>query len=272
MIRKDGLAKAMDILHDAYPDSAGIDIMDLVKTTDLDALYDCLTVYNEWDPSETDGEVYPDEPEPFAYDTCRLAVKNGNRLWISQGTEDRIRNSIDCEYAYAADLDTEELLFFVGGQTQPQEENPYGTVPIAPHGMKTVYYPCRLAAVIPFEVIKRIRSEQIAQEMELAEEDSGGIRRLCPETEPDGASVQEEYLVRRKEITGTLSALDDRIRRSMDNLQELYLTSRNRIRELVLAVNLVDNAVCELERKIEIIKPNGGEKHVGENAGDPGAG
>ena len=37
IIRRDGREKAMDIRSDTYPFSAGLDIVDLIKTTELNA-------------------------------------------------------------------------------------------------------------------------------------------------------------------------------------------------------------------------------------------
>ena len=77
------------------------------------------------------------------------AARNGRPVYMENNAE-FIKDSLFCEYAYIANLDTKMLEFYVGFQKRPQEGNRYGTEPIeGSSGRK--YYPCRLAAEIPFD-------------------------------------------------------------------------------------------------------------------------
>ena len=255
IIRKDGIEKAMHILHDAYPEGAGIDIVDLVKTTDLNTLYDCLTKIDEWEIPEAGEDECPEEPEPFSYDCCRLAVKDRKRLWISPITQEKIRDSLFCEYAYLIDLTSELFMFFCGGQTRPQEGNPYGTKPEKPYGLEEDYYPCRIAAVFPFQHIRRARSESIAHEMILAAKDVDNIRTFSEDlTSGEAAIGEDDYIVPKVNLTALLSTAGDRLQLAMESILALYPPSKNRVCELSAAVSHVVDAVSELEKRIEIIK------------------
>ena len=144
VICRGGEEKAIDIRSDAYPSSAGVDIADLIKTTDLNTLFDILTVYDEWDIPDDGEELNTDEPTAFSYCRCRLAVNHKKRLWVSQETVDKVKNSLFCEYAYLIDLDRNELMFFVGGQTKPQEVNPFGTEAVKKNGWIMTIIPAGL--------------------------------------------------------------------------------------------------------------------------------
>ena len=252
IIRKDGAEKAMKILHDAYPDGAGVDIIDLVKTTDLDALCGCLTEYDEWDMPDPEETGCPDEPVPFSYDICRLAVKNRKQIWTLAGTRDYILDSLFCEYGYVLDLNREELLFFKGGQTKPQEENPYGTEPEHPAGVKEAYYPCRLAAVFPLAYVRRARSGYTAHEMELSEK-AADIRRFSVDGLPEEAVCGDDYTVHKVNITMVLSTLNDKIGSLMEAVMDANIVSKNRLRGVTSTVMKASELAREVERQIEIL-------------------
>ena len=169
IIRRGGEEKAIDIRSDAYPSGAGVDIADLIKTTDMNEIFDILTVYDEWDMPDDGKESNTEETQSFSYCRCRLAVKNKKRICVSPETADKVKNSLFCEYAYLIDLDKDELMFFVGGQTKPQEGNPFGMEPVRIKWVCYDYYPCRLAAVFDLKYIMAARSEYIAELMESAE-------------------------------------------------------------------------------------------------------
>lgn len=255
IIRKNGYEKAMHIPYDAYPEGAGVDIADLIKTTNLDVLYDCLTEYDEWGIPEQENNEYPEEHTPFSYGTCRLVVKQRERLWISAEAQDKICDSLFCEYAYVIDLDTGQLLFFVGGQTVPQEGNPYGTTPMKPFGMDQDYYPCRLSAVFPFDYVRLVRSETIATEMCIAAKESKGIQRysmdMITEENPAG---ENDFIACKDNITMTLHKQSDRLIASMERMHEITLENRNRVCELKETVSQVKEAVSNLDKLIEIIR------------------
>ena len=255
IVRKDGYEKAMHILHDANPDGAGVDIADLIKTTDLNALYDCLTEYDEWDMPEQGNDEYSDEPVPFSYGACRLAVKQRKRLWISAGAQEKICDSLFCEYAYVIDLDTGQLMFFVGGQTVPQEGNPYGKTPMKPFGMDQDYYPCRLSAAFPLDYVRIISSEAVANEMFTALKETDGIRKYSLDMITDMSAESEYgYQVYRDNMTNVLHRQSDRLIASMEMMHEINLENQNRMREFKAIVSQVTEAVSKLETMIEIIR------------------
>ena len=200
IIRRGGEEKAIDIRNDAYPSSAGVDIADLIKTTELNELFDVLTVYDEWDMPDDKEESNMEETQAFSYCRCRLAVKHKKKLRVSQETADKVKNSLFCEYAYLMDLDRNELMFFVGGQTKPQEGNPIGTEPVRIKWVDNDYYPCRLAAVFDFKYVISAKSEYIAELMEAAGNSENEIHTFdgnVPESElffPDGLHVSKDYL------------------------------------------------------------------------------
>lgn len=91
------------------------------------------------------------------------------RIWVFPETSEKIYDyaSLFCDL-YVIDLQQEDLPRFVGGQTQPQEKNPYGAAGKRYPGIKETYYACRLCAVFSFRVIWTSSSEEIAGDMERA--------------------------------------------------------------------------------------------------------
>lgn len=251
IIRNDGTEKAMHILHDAYPGGAGVDIIDLIKTTDLDTLYDCMTACDDMELAE-DSNV--SDPEPFSYIVCRLAGKTRKRLWISPAAQEEIRDSLFCEYAYVIDLDNEQLMFFVGCQTKPQKGNPYGTAARKPYGMAKDYYPCRLAAVFPFQYIKIAKADHTAHEMEMAAKHKEGIRRYRTDMLTAGITAgTDDYTVQKDNLMADLNTVNERIATLINAMTAICLTSNLRVRELEADVKAVSSAADKLEKRIAII-------------------
>ena len=116
------------IRYDAYPAAAGIDVIELVKTTDLEALFGCMEEYDPFVVPE-DGDPC-DEPQAFSFALCRKAVKTRGKIYVHRKGIFFIQQSLFCEYGYVLDLDTDELLFFTGGHTEPQEGDEYGNTPL----------------------------------------------------------------------------------------------------------------------------------------------
>ena len=252
IIRRDGIEKAMDIWSDAYPSGAGVDIADLIKTTDMEALFDALTEYDEWEIPEDGEEEYPDDPDAFSFERCRMAVKHGTKMWITPGTVGKIRDSLFCEYAYLIDLDKQELLFFSGGQTQPQEGNPYGTQGIRHPGMKVAYYPCRLTARFLFRYIWSVKSGHIAHEMELAEKDEK-ICIFCEEVRSEVLAGENDHNDEVSQISECLCRLSKKMETLIKPLSDSRPTSINRLRGVSKALSVLNNAVNDLEKQIDII-------------------
>lgn len=253
VIRRYGEEKAIDIRSDAYPSSADVDIADLIKTTDMNEIFDILTVYDEWDMPDDGKEMNSDEPLAFSYCRCRLAVKHKKKLWVSQETADKVKNSMFCEYAYLIDLDKDELMFFVGGQTKPQEGNPFGTEPVRIKWVDNDYYPCRLAAVFDLKYIMAARSEYIAELMETAEKSKDHIYALdgnVPKSElffPDGLDASKDYL------TELLTIEDSNLRALIEEISQKCIVSKNRVNDILGAVSSIRSAVRSLARQVETI-------------------
>ena len=256
IIRKGGNEKAMDIRHDAYPNGTGADIVDLVKTTNLHALFDGMTVFDEWNlPDMADG-TFPDEPESFSYEGCRICVNKKARLWVSPETTDKIRNSLFCEYAYVIDLDAERLSFFVGSQTLPQEGSPYGTEAVTnPYVPGAVYYPCRLAAVFPFSYVRQASTEHVVDRMEKAEKaHSDNAADACfylPQDLTSSEKVQQDYSREMEKIIAAVFQLDERLKSVHTQLQDIHPVCMNRVRTLVRDISHIHSAVEVMERRIE---------------------
>ena len=152
IIRKNGIDKELYIPFDAYPSEAGRDAVLLVKTLNLDLLYDLLV------PST---EVPCDEPAVFSAERCERAVASHLPFCYLAMDSRFILDSLMCEHAYAVNLDDGVLEYYRGFQKQPQEGNLYGVTPNS-----IGYYPCRLAAKFPFGVIQYSDTYAIVQAME----------------------------------------------------------------------------------------------------------
>lgn len=249
IIRKSGADKAMWIASDAYPAAAGADICDLIKTTDLDVLYDCLTEYDETEIN------CPDEPEPFSYDRCRLAVKRNMKLWIPEDAGSGIRNSLFCEHAYVIDLDDEHMQYFIGSQTQPQQENPYGTQPVKVFGMDKEYYPCRLARVFSLEYIRRTSIDWIIENMErINRHDTSDIRYFTEPVSNDTNLTDACWNKRMERIVSEVGALGAQLYILQKVIAGLQPVCERRVRELTQDYVHVVDAVNALSERIEIMK------------------
>ena len=207
--------------------------------------------FDEWDIPEEGGE-YPDEPDAFSYDRCRLAVKHHKRIWVSTRTADSIRDSLFCEYVYVIDLDKDELAFFVGGQTHPQEDNPYGTQGIRHLDMKEEYYPCRQSAVFPLRYIRAAGSERIAHDMKQSEKRKD-IQTFGMEMAEDETAGAGEYDAEKMRISAALNVLDEKLKCLKERLSAWQPASKNRIRELNSVAIMAKEAIGKLETQIDAI-------------------
>ena len=137
MICRDGACKEMVIRYDAYPQGAGMDVVDLIKTKDLIVLYESMRIDRECGESAAD----------FSYECCKAGGREEGYLPVRSGPEYFIQNSLFCEYGYVVDLDRQALQLYVGGQTSPQEDNRFGTESARNEFADKAYYPCRMKGV-----------------------------------------------------------------------------------------------------------------------------
>ena len=256
ILRRDKAEKGMKISHDAYPASAGADIVDLIKTTDLNALFDLLKEYDESEISECpETGIYPNEPEPFSYLSCRLAVRKGKHLCISSETKEDIKNSLFCEYGYVIDLDLKHLILYKGLQTKPMEGNPYGAAPFQDVFMNRPYYPCRPVAEFSFDYIRGTGTEIIIDVMRQAIHEYFSDNCNYP---ADGTTYTDYAQYRWEEklllIKAEIRHLLERLCYIEHTLPDLNPVSEKRYRELKLRYAEVNDAIIKLEEQIELIK------------------
>lgn len=254
IIRKNGLDKGMRIIHDAYPKCVGQDVIDLIKTTDLNLLYNLMSVYDETVISE-DDEEYPDEPEPFSYNACRLAVNNQSCLWVSATAAEFITNSLFCEYGYVIDLDRELLFFYVGLQETPQDRNPYGSSPVKQYERDNEYYPCRQALAFTFDYVRHTRAGSVIDDMERSQrENPHEIRYYTADCIKDEDKVQDEYSAHKTILVDVIHSLNIRLATAAGTITGCHPVSERRLLELKNAVVQVRCAIEKLEKQIIIIK------------------
>ena len=167
IIRKNNEDKELFIPSDAYPDSGGRDAVRLIKSLDLNALYDLLVTEDDLFDAYPEEEIPSEDPQDFSLRLCVDAVRSGTKYLYRDVGHWYIQNSLECEYGYVLDLDERKLLFYVGFQKRAQEGNRYGTKSFRG------YYPCRLAAVFSFDYIRQNSTADVVRQMSTVDEAGG---------------------------------------------------------------------------------------------------
>ena len=176
IIRRDKNEKEFYIHMDAYPDGVGIGIIDMVRSLDLNLLYDLLVSADNLSTDDDDPEEYYE----YSLQKCIDMLRERKPYACFSPQPSFILDSLFCEYGYVLDLDERALEFYVGFQTVPQEGSRYGCAEVKG------YYPCRLKAVFTFEYILRTETSEIITLMESAAEDeTGEIQYFGSDTEKD---------------------------------------------------------------------------------------
>jgi len=104
-------------------------------------------------------------PEKFGQKILEMvaAGKELETIIPEECAVDFMADSVYCEYAYILNLDTEELEFYRGGNTNPDAAGRYAAKgrwsPPAPM-TGTSFYGVRLVKTIPFAVIRETRREE----------------------------------------------------------------------------------------------------------------
>ena len=160
--RKNGIDKCTYNHHDSYPEYLGRNFYDFCKELGdegLNRMYDLITLvdmhkkpteaqittcirreYTNFEVgsrSETDWYCLLRETQGNFFHYLR-AVKENNEIFMINNRS-FITDSVFCEYAYIANLDTGKFEVYKGFQKKPQKGNRYGTSPD-----EDGYYPCRL--------------------------------------------------------------------------------------------------------------------------------
>lgn len=162
IFRKNNVDKELYIQMDANPKVSGRDAVRLIKSLDLDLLYDLLVTEEEVYEECPEEDIQTGEPLEFSLQFCVDAVRGRKQYLYQDMGRWFIQDSLNCEYGYVVDLDERKLLFYVGYQKTPQEGNRYGTEP------SNGYYPCRLTAVFDFDYIRQNPTPDIVQQMYVA--------------------------------------------------------------------------------------------------------
>lgn len=90
-------------------------------------------------------------------------IDSGSKVYMIDNLS-FIKDSLFCEYAYIVNLDTDQLEFYCGFQHKPDETNRYGCEE------DRGYYPCRMVACFPLDVIAHeINEMEVALEERLTD-------------------------------------------------------------------------------------------------------
>ena len=201
IIRKNNADKELYIPNDAYPDVAGRDAVRLVKSLDLNVLYDLLVSEADLYDLFPEDEIPTDEAYDYSLRKCVDSVQSRHYYIYRQMDHLFIQDSLFCEYGYVLDLDEGNLLFYNGTRNTRQEGNRYGSEP-----NENGYYPCHLKAVIPFASIKQSETSEIVEWMvEVDIEDSEEIKILQPDTikatsPPHPKQAVRQLIIARKDL------------------------------------------------------------------------
>ena len=162
ILAKGNAYKEIYIWCDAYPDWGGREVVRLVKTVDLERVFDHLIPYfrRKWKPDDED--IF------FSAKRIEDAVRTDARPYYCVTEEPLfIQDSLMCEYGYLVDLDKNTLEYYTNKEPEmPQEENRFGKeLRMLPHSAVECY-PCGLRAVFSFQFIKEKNTSDIVDLME----------------------------------------------------------------------------------------------------------
>ena len=186
--RKNGVDKLTYNHADSYPDCLGRNILEFIKengVSKLNKIYDMIRLVNEQTPPSyyqideclrtgiTDLTVSDRTVGDWYCLTRRLQgnfekyaelANTATAIYMIENAG-FIKDSLFCEYAYIINLDDLTLEYYMGFQTEPDENNRYGTEKDGD------YYPCKMVRAFDFDEIAEKSVEDIVAEMnKLAEE------------------------------------------------------------------------------------------------------
>ncbi len=192
IIRKNDEDKELYIPMDGHPEIAGRDFVRMIKSLNLDALYDLLVAEDDLNKGDLTSETFSEDPHDFSLRMCVDCVQKRHYYYYRQMKSWFIQDSLFCEYGYVLDLDARNLLFYTGFQNTPQEGNRYGN-----ERRDNGYYPCHLKAILPFDSVQQTETAVIVKWLiNVAEEDSDEIRVFNPGNANMETAVPEKHGVR----------------------------------------------------------------------------
>lgn len=203
VIIKNGISKKLGIRHDAYPNGAGMDIAELIKTVDISDLFERIDDYDAamLDVESFDKEDFPDEPDPFELSKCRIALKRNGILYGRVIASEAELDSIFNEYVYIADLDRGELTVSVCECFIRNEDNTGADYPKATEDKLTgmsdgspFQYALKTKVVFELEYIHRCKVRDITGLMDEACKDkSGGVARYSVSDITPDMEILDDY-------------------------------------------------------------------------------
>lgn len=158
-LRKNAMDKCVGAYCDAYPDGLGRSFTHLVADVGEDGL---LKIYAALQEESTDQAESTEVDSDFQ-DGFRLlreaAIGDITRIpFINRSAF--ILDSLMCEWAYIANLDSMKLGIWEGWQTAPDPENRYGTS-ISNRGRSAECYPCRMIKQFDFNEITPLYADKL---------------------------------------------------------------------------------------------------------------
>lgn len=144
---KNGIDKLTYNHLGSYPDSLGKKIVEYCMAHDLGV------DGGDWYWTLRPNQGCPENWLPF--------IDSGSKVYMIDNLS-FIKDSLFCEYAYIVNLDTDQLEFYCGFQHKPDETNRYGCEE------DQGYYPCRMVACFPLDVIAHGTVEEIVKQMNRA--------------------------------------------------------------------------------------------------------
>lgn len=153
---KNGIDKLTYNHLDSYPDWLGKKIVEFCKCAGrggMNSLFDHIELVSE-DAKPRRKQICPENWLRF--------IDSGSKVYMIDNSS-FIKDSLFCEYAYIVNLDTDQLEFYCGFQHKPDETNRYGCEE------DQGYYPCRMVACFPLDVIVHGTVEEIVKQMNRAD-------------------------------------------------------------------------------------------------------
>ena len=138
---------------DSYPDYLGaifVEWLSKKSVEELKEIFDNTEMVTEGELTELDKRwclnhgITPQENWSSTLSDCFGDPSAFGISPVLLDSSEYILDSLFCEYAYIANLDTNQLEFWVGFQTSPDPDNRYGTKKSA-----SGYYPCKLIKTWP---------------------------------------------------------------------------------------------------------------------------